>query len=65
MYGLKKQFICEWDRYYVAYDNVEQSKAFESVSLLLKWESGDAAKISTYLPKMTHSFDDRSRPILD
>ena len=44
-YSIKPELLSEWDRFYVRYENPEQSKAFEFVEGLIK--NNEQAKVST------------------
>ena len=63
-YGLKKKYIAEWDRYYVNYDNADQSRAFEAVSMMVRSDPEDI-KLSISLAKVNHEFTPRFQPVVD
>ena len=63
-YGLKKRLLSEWNRYFINYDNAEQSRAYETVSIMAK-QTGEDAKASLSLAKVYHTFNARFAPILN
>ena len=63
LYGLKKQFLSEWDRYFVEYDHTEQSKAYENVTMMTK-KDPESVKAGLSLAKMKFELCDRFEPVL-
>ena len=63
-YGLKKGLISEWDRYYHNYDNADQSKAFEAISIMAKTEP-ENVKISISLAKDNYKLNARISAVVN
>ena len=63
LYGLKKEFLSEWDRYFVEYDHTEQSKAYENVTIMTK-KDPESIKAGLSLAKMKFELCDRFEPVL-
>ena len=63
LYGLKKEYLHEWDRYFVEYDHTDQSKAFENVTMMTK-KDAESVKASLSLAKLKFQLGPRYEPVL-